>query len=192
MRIERQLTAFLDEEADLQYRMEKTAKNHLRVVLEKGDQREVVICGGTPSDHRSFLNTRAEIRRRIRKLNGEAGASPAPVAKRAKPMRRRATQPSVADRLQTEAPAKRKNFALPAPERTVKAHRWIMKKEQPLLTRNEMADRLGVHPVRISQLVSSGCLEGAYEGEGRKRRFKPDLVVQRYKAGPGWYRDDLS
>ena len=41
----------------------------------------------------------------------------------------------------------------------------------------EVADKLGVTPGRISQLVSQGKLDGCYTGEGRDRRFDLERVA---------------
>jgi hypothetical protein len=43
--------------------VELTKGNHLRIVLANG---RCVVTGGTPSDHRAFLNCAAQIKRSLR------------------------------------------------------------------------------------------------------------------------------
>lgn len=47
----------------------------------------------------------------------------------------------------------------------------------------ELAQRLGVSKARVSQYVSSGVLEGCFDGEGRSRRFDLVRVQQALNGG---------
>lgn len=46
----------------------------------------------------------------------------------------------------------------------------------------ELAARLNLSKGRISQLVSEGRLDGCYSGDGRARRYDPDMVAQKLKG----------
>jgi hypothetical protein len=50
------------------------------------------------------------------------------------------------------------------------------------LNATELAATLNLSKGRISQLVSDGRLDGCYIGDGRARRFDPDLVARRLKG----------
>ena len=47
------------------------------------------------------------------------------------------------------------------------------------LNTTTIAERLGYHKSRISQLVANGTLDGCFEGDGRRRRFDLELVTKR-------------
>lgn len=50
------------------------------------------------------------------------------------------------------------------------------------LNATELAARLKLSKGRISQLVSEGRLDGCFSGDGRSRRYDPDLVAQRLRG----------
>lgn len=50
------------------------------------------------------------------------------------------------------------------------------------LNATELAATLNLSKGRISQMVSEGRLDGCYSGEGRGRRFDPQLVAQKLKG----------
>lgn len=49
--------------AEFSATLEHTRGGHLRITLPNG---QVVITSGTPGDHRTYLNTRAQVRRAAR------------------------------------------------------------------------------------------------------------------------------
>jgi excisionase family DNA binding protein len=46
-----------------------------------------------------------------------------------------------------------------------------------MITASELATRLGVSRGRVSQMVAEGKLDGCFKGEGRARRFDPQLAA---------------
>lgn len=50
------------------------------------------------------------------------------------------------------------------------------------LNATELAARLNLSKGRISQLVSEGRLEGCFSGDGRARRYDPEMVAQKLKG----------
>lgn len=50
------------------------------------------------------------------------------------------------------------------------------------LNATELAARLNLSKGRISQLVSEGRLEGCFSGDGRSRRYDPEMVAQKLRG----------
>lgn len=58
----------LVEEITPNYELRKTNGGHIAIIVINGNQRRTIITSSTPSDHRSYLNVRANVRRAFRSL----------------------------------------------------------------------------------------------------------------------------
>lgn len=63
----REIERMVSQQTDA-FEIERTRGGHIAIVIGSGPRRERVVVSGTPSDHRSILNAKSQVRQIVRSM----------------------------------------------------------------------------------------------------------------------------